>query len=282
VVRHEVTVGRSRFDFLLRDGHGDMLLEVKSCTLFGRRVAMFPDAVTARGTRHLEELASLAGEGMRAAVLFIVHGPSPDTFMPDYHTDLRFARTLLAVRGSVRIIPIGVCWTPDLSLSDHVALLDIPWSYIEREAHDRGSYILVLSLPEDRFLDVGRAGRLFFRKGFYLYAGSAMTNLTARMARHVRTRKWFHWHIDWLRSVAKVHAVLPIRSSSRLECTIAQALAAHAAWSIPGFGCTDCGCASHLFGCPDDPLRSAWFQGLLLSLRIDRYGWQDTPSSDAG
>ena len=272
VVRQEVTVGRSRFDFLLRDGHGDILLEVKSCTLFATSVAMFPDAVTARGTRHLEELASLAGKGMRAAVLFIVHGPFPDTFMPDYHTDLRFARTLLRVRGSVRIIPIAVRWMPDLSLSNHAALLDIPWSYVEREAQDRGSYILVLSLAEDRFLDVGRAGCLFFRKGFYLYPGSAMANLTARMERHVRKRKRFHWHIDWLRSVAVVHAILPIRSSERLECTIAQGLRAHAAWSIPGFGCTDCGCDSHLFGRPDDPLRSAWFQGLLLSLRMDRYG----------
>jgi sugar fermentation stimulation protein A len=271
VVRQEVTVGRSRFDFLLRDGSGNILLEVKSCTLFGRRVAMFPDAVTARGTRHLEDLASAAGKGMRAAVLFIVHGPHPDTFMPDYHTDLRFSRTLLAVRESVCIIPVAVRWMRDLSLSNHAALLDIPWPYIEKEAQDRGSYIIILFLAEDRFLDVGRAGRFFFRKGFYLYVGSAMASLTARIERHVRKRKRFHWHIDWLRSVAAVHAVLPIRSPARLECTIAEALRGHAAWSIPGFGCTDCDCDSHLFGSPDDPLRSAWFQRLLLSLRMDRY-----------
>jgi sugar fermentation stimulation protein A len=271
VVRQEVTVGHSRFDFLLRDGSGDILLEVKSCTLFGRRVAMFPDAVTARGTRHLEDLASAAGKGIRAAVLFVVHGPHPDTFMPDYHTDLRFSRTLLAVRESVRIIPVAVRWMRDLSLSNHAALLDIPWAYIEKEAQDRGSYILVLFLAEDRVLDVGKAGRIFFMKGFYLYAGSAMANLTARIERHTAKRKRFHWHIDWLRSVAAVHAVFPIRSSARLECIIAQGLRGRAAWSIPGFGSTDCGCDSHLFGSPDDPLRSAWFQRLLLSLRIDRY-----------
>jgi sugar fermentation stimulation protein A len=269
VVRQEVTVGRSRFDFLLRDCEGDILLEVKSCTLFGRRVAMFPDAVTARGARHLEELAALAEKGTRAAVLFVVHAPHPDTFMPDYHTDPHFARTLLAVRSSVRIIPIAVRWSPDLSLSDRPALLDIPWSYIEKEARDRGSYILVLFLAEDRLLDVGKAGRLFFRKGFYLYAGSAMANLTARMARHRRLRKRFHWHIDWLRAHAAWHAVFPIRSSARLECSIAQGLRTAAGWSIPGFGCTDCGCDSHLFGSREDPLRSAWFQRLLLSFRMD-------------
>jgi sugar fermentation stimulation protein A len=277
VVRHEVSVGRSRFDFLLRDEQGDMLLEVKSCSLIGRRVAMFPDAVTDRGKRHLEELASLAGKGIRSAVLFVVHAPSCDTFMPDYHTDLSFARTLLSVRSSVQIIPVAVEWGPDLSLSDRATLLDIPWSYIEREAQDRGSYILVLSLAEDRFLDVGRLGRLFFRKGFYLYAGSAMANLTARMKRHLRRRKRFHWHIDWLRSIAEVRSVIPVRASARLECAIAQSLASRAAWSVPGFGCTDCRCDSHLFWWPDDPLQTAWFQRLLLSLRMDRYGGPDDP-----
>jgi sugar fermentation stimulation protein A len=282
VAGHEVSVGRSRFDFLLRDGEGDMLLEVKSCTLMGQRVAMFPDAVTARGKRHLEGLASLAREGTRTAVLFIVHAPFCDTFMPDYHTDLAFARTLLSARSSVRIIPVAVEWGHDLSLADHATLLDIPWPYIEREAHDRGSYVLVLSLAEDRFLDFGRLGRIFFRKGFYLYAGSAMVNLTARMKRHVRRRKRFHWHIDWLRSVAEVRSVLPVRASERLECTIAQGLAARAAWTVPGFGCTDCSCDSHLFGLPDDPLQSAWFQRLLLSLRMDRYGRADSLPAGTG
>ncbi len=271
VVRQEVTVGRSRFDFLLTDGEGDIFLEVKSCTLVGGRVAMFPDAVTAWGARHLEELASLSKKGMRTAVLFVVHSSRPDTFMPDYHTDLHFARTLLDVRNSVRIIPVAVRWTADLSLSDRLSLLHVPWSYVEEEANDRGSYILVLSLSEDRLLDVGKAGRFFFKKGFYLYAGSAMANLTARIERHRRLRKLFHWHIDWLRSVAAFHAVFPVRASARLECSIAQALAGATPWSTPGFGCSDCGCDSHLFGSPDDPLRAAWFQKLLLSFRMERY-----------
>jgi sugar fermentation stimulation protein A len=53
VVRSEVTMGKSRFDFLLRNGAQELVLEVKSCTLFGPRAAMFPDAVTARGKKHL-------------------------------------------------------------------------------------------------------------------------------------------------------------------------------------------------------------------------------------
>jgi hypothetical protein len=59
ILRSEVRMGRSRFDFLLQEKGEEILLEVKSCTLVGNKAAMFPDAVTERGTRHLEELARL-------------------------------------------------------------------------------------------------------------------------------------------------------------------------------------------------------------------------------
>ncbi|HAR96096.1 MAG TPA: DNA/RNA nuclease SfsA, partial [Deltaproteobacteria bacterium] len=247
VVKQEVRVGHSRFDFLLNDGVGDLFLEVKSCTLFGRQVAMFPDAVTARGARHLEELAHLSADGIRAVVVFVIHWPLASVFMPDYHTDLHFARTLLAVRGSVQIIPISVEWRSDFSLSRHVRLVSVPWSYIEREARDRGSYLLIMKLSEDISLEVGMLGRVFFRKGFYIYVGSAMTNLTKRIERHRRLRKQMHWHIDYLRPHGVVRAVLPIRSADRLECSIAQSVEGISEWSIQNFGCSDCSCDSHLF-----------------------------------
>src|SRR3990172_12100501 len=59
IVQREITKGKSRFDFLLKNGAEEIFLEVKSCTLFSERVAMFPDAVTLRGKRHLLELAEL-------------------------------------------------------------------------------------------------------------------------------------------------------------------------------------------------------------------------------
>jgi len=279
VVRQEVAVGHSRFDFLLKAPKGEIFLEVKSCTLFGRRVAMFPDAITARGARHLQELAGLQGSGARGAVLFIVHWPLAEVFMPDYHTDLHFAQTFLAVRGSVKLIPVAVQWQPDLSLSDHVKPLHIPWPYIEKEARDRGGYILVLKTGQDRRLPFGRGGLSFVPKGFYLDVGSAMTNLTARIERHVRLRKRRHWHIDWLRAVAEVHGAFPIRSSMRIECDLAEALSSLADWSVPGFGCSDCTCRSHLFGLAEDPLQSEAFHMVLQHFRMDCYEEADTPSS---
>ncbi|MCH8145154.1 MAG: DNA/RNA nuclease SfsA [Gemmatimonadetes bacterium] len=72
-IRREYTWGKSRFDFLLGKGDDErMLLEVKSVTLVEGDRALFPDAVTARGARHVRELAAAASEGMDAAVLFVV------------------------------------------------------------------------------------------------------------------------------------------------------------------------------------------------------------------
>ena len=271
IVRAEVPVGHSRFDFLVAVGERQVYVEVKSCTLAGEKVAMFPDAVTARGARHLSELQALSRSGIKTAVLFIVHWPLAEVFMPDYHTDLNFARVFLAASGSVAMIPLAVRWRGDLSLEDDVRHLPIPWDYIKKEAQDRGSYVLILRLHKAIELPVGRLGSVSFREGFYLYVGSAMANLTRRMERHMRLRKRHHWHIDALRAVCEVRSVLAIRASARLECDIAGAVSSMADWSMPGFGASDCRCPSHLFGMAEDPLDSSRFHDLLRFFRMDRY-----------
>ncbi len=268
----EVKVGRNRFDFLLEQGKKRILLEVKSCTLFGRHVAMFPDAVTERGARHLRELAARAGGDTHGAVLFVVHWPHAHTFMPDYHTDLRFAETLLAVRHQIRIIALSVRWGPDLNLVGEPKLLNIPWDYIERESKDRGSYLLVLFLKRNRRVSVGKLGELLFPRGFYVYVGSAMGGLKRRIERHRRLRKHLYWHIDALRAAAEFRYALPVRSSVRLECDIARAMKSLGDWRIPGFGSTDCICGTHLFGFASDPVDHPDFHGLLQYFRMDRYG----------
>ena len=103
-------MGRSRFDFLLSHRGADVLLEVKSCTLAGERVAMFPDAVTERGARHVRELAEISDRGTRTAVLFVVQWPHAEIFMPDFHTDPEFTRTLLACRRRVETRAVAVRW----------------------------------------------------------------------------------------------------------------------------------------------------------------------------
>ncbi len=273
VLKSEATFGRSRFDFLLEREGRPFILEVKSCTLFGRRIAMFPDAVTERGRRHLEELAHLAEKGAACGVVFLVHSPRMRYFLPDYHTDLEFARTFLRLRDKLLIKAVAVEWRKDLTLGCRLRDLDIPWRLLEKEAQDKGAYLIVLHLPEDSEIAVGSLGTRMFPKGFYLYAGSARRNLGKRMERHLRKRKRFHWHIDYLRDAADRAVALPIRSGrsgAGLEHDLAAALQRLADWTVPGFGASDCRCRTHLFGMAQDPLTSAAFIDLLLHFRINR------------
>jgi sugar fermentation stimulation protein A len=267
IVRREVTVGNSRFDFLLRRNKRDLYLEVKSCTLFGNGVAMFPDAVTERGRRHVMELAKLSRRA-DAAVMFLVHSPNVRWFLPDYHTDLAFSETLMKVKNKVFVIPMALDWRPDLSLGPKVKRLEIPWHYLKREARDRGSYILVLKLDDEKRVPTGRLGALPFQPGYYLYVGSAQRALAARLARHTRLRKKLHWHIDYLRQAADSVVALPIRSSRRDECAIAGALSQIVNEGPRGFGSSDCSCRTHLYFSPANPLESAAFHEVLQGFRM--------------
>lgn len=268
VVRPEVRVGQNRFDFLLRDGHGLLYLEVKSCTLFGNGVAMFPDAVTERGRRHVLELAEMARSGTRTAVAFMVHTSKVSHFMPDYHTDLAFSRAILDVRGTLPILPVAVEWRRDLTLGRRVRLLEIPWDYIEREAQDRGAYLFLMHLPNELYVAVGALGEVRFREGWYVYVGSAMAGLDARLARHARLTKTPKWHIDYLRGHASEVLSWPVRASARLECPMARALSAVLEPGPPGFGSSDCACVSHLYYSEVHPLRRGDIHRILEPFRM--------------
>ncbi|NOX44289.1 MAG: DNA/RNA nuclease SfsA [Caldiserica bacterium] len=80
-----------RADFLLARGDERLFVEVKSVTLVKEGVALFPDAPTARGRRHLRELAGAVHGGNRAAVLFVVQRPDARRFGPNADTDPAFA-----------------------------------------------------------------------------------------------------------------------------------------------------------------------------------------------
>lgn len=268
IVKAEHRVGHSRFDFLLRANGQDIVVEVKSCTLFNDTLAMFPDAVSARATKHLRELAELSRKGIQAAVLFIVHSPKARYFMPEHHTDLEFCRALLEVRDKVMVKALGVEWNRDLSLGGSVRELEIPWDLVERECHDRGSYIIILKLARDRKIPVGGLGEVNFKKGYYLYIGSAMKDLSQRIARHRRLTKKNHWHIDHLREHAGFVAAIPVRTGRNLECSLAEKLGTIADWQVPRFGCSDCSCATHLFAMEKDPVHTRSFIDMLLHFRM--------------
>lgn len=91
------TSANTRLDFLLEREGTRIYMEVKNCSLAENGTAMFPDAVTARGTKHLHELAALKKQGHKAAVFFCVQRRDADCFMPAHHIDPVYAETLVKV-----------------------------------------------------------------------------------------------------------------------------------------------------------------------------------------
>jgi len=84
-------LGGSRFDFLL---NGSTWVEVKGCTLLRNGIAMFPDAPTTRGRKHVLELTELSRRGMRTAIVFLVFVQGARYFTPNRETDPEFADAL--------------------------------------------------------------------------------------------------------------------------------------------------------------------------------------------
>lgn len=263
VAGREVPLKNARIDFLLRRGSRELFLEVKSCTLFSSGLAMFPDAVTVRGRKHVELLGRVGG-----AVLFVVHSPSCFAFLPDFHTDPDFARVLYTFREKLRIHAVAVRWNESGNFA-YVRNLSIPWEVYEREARDRGSYLLAGYLKEDAYIPIGSLGKRFFARGFYLYVGSAMRSLSQRIQRHFRRTKKKHWHIDFLLPFLEDLHAFPIQSSERLECALAQELRS-ISQEVPPFGASDCSCTSHLFYMLQPPLENEAFVEVLLRFRIGR------------
>lgn len=104
-VRPEITIGKSRLDFLLENDLEKCYVETKGVTLVKNKRALFPDAPTERGTRHLKELQKLKQEGNRAVILFICMRIDPEVFSPNNETDKKFSEQLnLAAKSGVEIL----------------------------------------------------------------------------------------------------------------------------------------------------------------------------------
>jgi sugar fermentation stimulation protein A len=98
-IQPEIKVSdKSRLDFFLQTEDGPVYVEVKNCSLVEDDKAMFPDAVTARGTKHLHELAQLLDKKTRAAVLFCVQRADGRCFTPARHIDPVYAEALVEVQ----------------------------------------------------------------------------------------------------------------------------------------------------------------------------------------
>ncbi len=102
-VRGEVWLGASRLDLLVETPGGPWYVEAKSVTLVRDGVALFPDAPTARGARHVEELRRLAVAGGRAAIAFVIQREDARMLRPHEEADPAFAAALRRAAPAVRM-----------------------------------------------------------------------------------------------------------------------------------------------------------------------------------
>ncbi len=94
----EVTTSQSnRLDLLLERGTSKIYVEIKNCSLVEDGWAMFPDATTVRGTKHLNELARLVEKGHQGLIFFCIQRMDARSFKPAAHIDPLYAKTLAEV-----------------------------------------------------------------------------------------------------------------------------------------------------------------------------------------
>jgi len=117
-LRTEVPYGEnSRIDILLQDsntGASDCYVEVKNVTACDGGHAIFPDAVTARGTKHLNELMAMVEQGARGVIFFCIQRDDTERFRAAHEIDPTYAKTLArAVEAGVEALAYQVSISPN-------------------------------------------------------------------------------------------------------------------------------------------------------------------------
>lgn len=122
LVKPEKTYGNSRFDCYIETPERKIFVEVKGVTLEKDGVAMFPDAPTERGVKHLHELCRCIGDGYEAYIVFVVQMKGVTGFTPNRKTHEEFANALVKCKDcGVKVLCVDCNVTYDrLEISDFV------------------------------------------------------------------------------------------------------------------------------------------------------------------
>lgn len=126
----------------------------------------------------------------------------------------------------------------------------------------KGTYTLIMFLPKETCLNVGKLGVRRFPRGYYAYTGFALgvgaSGLRGRVSRHLRKEKKKFWHIDFLLAHDDITltGVVAAQTSTKLECEMNRYIKENgeAEIPVPGFGASDCrqSCNSHLLRFNED------------------------------
>lgn len=104
-IKREVTFGDSRFDIYFESPMEKGFIEIKGVTLEDNGIAMFPDAPTTRGTKHVLEMIEAVREGYRGVILFLIQMKGPNLFRLNWQMDKEFSKAVnLASKNGVEIL----------------------------------------------------------------------------------------------------------------------------------------------------------------------------------
>jgi len=191
---------KSRFDFFFRREGRPCLLEVKSCTLTEEGIAMFPDAPTLRGRRHVEELAALQRRGdWESHVLFVLHHRDTRSFIPNFYTDPDFALALRDLAPDLRLHAVSV--STDIRGEVSLVSPDLPVEFgpVSAAEGDRGFFLLVfrleepVELPDEGPGETNREGKTApagtVPPGWYIAVEEAPADLRRTLSRRLRKKR---------------------------------------------------------------------------------------------
>jgi sugar fermentation stimulation protein A len=268
VVR-EYSVGDTRIDFMLKDREGrSSLVEVKTCTLCHNGVAMFPDAPSQRACRHLDVLQDKSLSGWKTSMIFLIPNRNAKTFMPNFHTDYDFARKFMST-PNVCFNAFKINFVDPVTVDlDRCEELKIDRATVLEHCTPSGSYAMVIRNDRNQTIKVGRLGEIPFKKGYYLYIGSALRSVENRVKRHGKTIKSSFWHIDFIvPGPMKIEKIYIIRRRDRIESKLVKAMMGISEGVIRHFGATDSDQESHLLYFADTPVRKSAFITALLDFK---------------
>lgn len=120
-LRGEVPYGaHSRLDFMLSGGRGDCFVEVKNVTLVDGERALFPDAATVRGQKHLRDLMEIVAAGKRGVIFFVVQRGDAESVSTAEKIDPEYARLLsTAIASGVEAIAYQALVSPTEIMLTH-------------------------------------------------------------------------------------------------------------------------------------------------------------------
>ncbi|MBQ4510265.1 MAG: DNA/RNA nuclease SfsA [Clostridia bacterium] len=122
-IKPEYTYGNSRIDIYVENGDKKALIEVKGVTLENNGIAMFPDAPTERGIKHINELIKAKEDGFESYILFVIQMKGVSEFKPNYKTHREFGKALQkAQKAGVKILAY------DCIVTENTLKIDAPVS----------------------------------------------------------------------------------------------------------------------------------------------------------